>query len=152
TNGNGWTTSGTGAYRFSDAFDVLGNIVWRDFDNFKDGDSNEQDWTSFDVLSGQINATIRPTDLSELKLGWPGTNNNGEQTSGTATNPVPSALDTRQSAITAGFHLREEDERWLDLHIDGAVNKASHNITYNAPIRRWNGTDWSNLPAGAQTN
>lgn len=152
TNGNGWTTSGTGAYRFSDAFDVLGNIVWRDFDNFKDGDGNEQDWTSFDVLSGQINATIRPTDLSELKLGWVGTNDKWEQNSGTATSPVPSDLETKQNTFTGRFNIRDEDESWLDLHINGAVNKASHDITYNAPIRRWNGTDWSNLPAGAQTN
>ena len=72
TNGEGWTTSGTGAYRFSDSFDVLGNIVWRDFDDYTDGNGDEVAGSSFDVLSGLLKSSIRPTDNSELKLGWIG--------------------------------------------------------------------------------
>ena len=73
TNGDGWTTSATGAYRFNDAVDVLGNFVWRDYGDYKDGDGDEVAGTGFDVLSGLLKASVRPTENSELKLGWVGT-------------------------------------------------------------------------------
>src|SRR5690606_37291087 len=65
TNGQGWTTSATGAYRFSDAFSVLGNLVYRNYDEYEDGDGNTVDGTAFDVLSGMIKATARPTENSK---------------------------------------------------------------------------------------
>ena len=65
TNGEGWTTSATGAYRFNDAVDVLGNIVWRDFEDYKDGNGDDVAGSGFDVLSGMLKTTIRPTDTSD---------------------------------------------------------------------------------------
>src|SRR6185312_8176573 len=62
TNGKGWTTSATGAYRFNDNFSVLGNIVYRDFGNYKDGNGNTVNGSAFDVVSGMAKTTIRPTD------------------------------------------------------------------------------------------
>src|SRR5690606_28402934 len=75
SNGPGWTTSAAGAYRFTDSFSVLGNIVWRDYGDYVDGADNDVAHSSFDVLSGHAKATIKPTDLSELNFGWTGSHN-----------------------------------------------------------------------------
>lgn len=69
SNGEGWTTSAAGAYRFNENWDVLGNIVYRDYDDYKDGGGDTVDGSGFDVLSGLLKTTIRPSEDSELKLG-----------------------------------------------------------------------------------
>ncbi len=56
----------------ADSADVIGNIVYRDYGAYKDGDGDRQKGTGFDVLSGMVKGTFRPTDTSELKLGWVG--------------------------------------------------------------------------------
>lgn len=134
TNGKGWTTSGTGAYRFSDSFDVLGNIVWRDYGDYKDGNGDTQPWTSFDILSGSLKATIRPTDLSELKLGWIGTHDTWTVNANTDALPAPSDLVTDQNTFTARYNIKDENESWLDLHINAAYSNADMVQTYLADV------------------
>jgi hemoglobin/transferrin/lactoferrin receptor protein len=53
SNGKGWTTSASGAYKFNDNWDVLGNIVYRDYDDYKNGSGDTVAGTGFDVLSGR---------------------------------------------------------------------------------------------------
>lgn len=134
TNGKGWTTSGTGAYRFSDSFDVLGNIVWRDYDNYKNGNGDTQEWTGFDILGGMLKATVRPTDLSELKLGWTGSRNDWSANANNAANPVPSDLTTDQDTFTARYSVRDENESWLDLHVNAAYGKTDMVQTYRGDV------------------
>lgn len=124
SNGNGWTTSTTGAYKFNDAVDVLGNIVYRDYGNYTDGGGNEVRGTGFDVLSGLVKSTIRPTDNSELKLGWVGADN--EWTEGL--DAYNSKL--KQNTLTARYNVTDEDKSWLDLHINGSLNLANLDQTY----------------------
>ncbi len=124
TNGEGWTTSGTGAYRFSDSFDVLGNIVWRDFDDYTDGNGDEVAGTSFDVLSGLLKSTIRPTENSELKLGWIGASDSWTEGGNT------SELETKQNTFTGRYNVKDDDESWLDLHVNVAYNKTDLDQTY----------------------
>lgn len=153
TNGKGWTTSGTGAYRFSDAFDVLGNIVWRDYDNYTDGNGDEQDWTSFEVLSGMLKTTIRPTELSELKLGWIGAHDEWTANANNAAAPVPSDLETDQNTFTARYNLKDENDSWLDLHVNVAYNNTDMVQTYleDVPERFLPDGTESFYPAGSQS-
>jgi hemoglobin/transferrin/lactoferrin receptor protein len=67
TNGTGWTTSATGAYRFNDSVSVLGNIVWRDYGNYRDGGGNLVPGSGFDVLSGLAKATFNPDRLQPAR-------------------------------------------------------------------------------------
>jgi len=69
SNGQGWLSSSTGAYRFSDNADMIGNIVWRSSDQYKDGNGDIVRWTGEDVLSGYGKATFRPAEGHEIKLG-----------------------------------------------------------------------------------
>lgn len=119
TNGSGWTTSATGAYRFSPDFDVLGNIVYRDYGDYKDGNGDRVGGTGFDVLSGMLKTTIRPTENSELKLGWVGTNDGWNEISrGVPTNDV----DLKQNTFTGQYHVTDDEQSWLDLHVNTSFN------------------------------
>ena len=147
TNGEGWTTSSTGAYRFNEMVDVLGNIVWRDFDDYTDGNGDEVPGSSFDVLSGLLKTTIRPTDTSELKLGWIGANDSWTEGGNTYD------LETRQNTFTGRYNVKDEDESWLDLHINGSFNKANLDQTYLTDVARFSSVTGLPIviPAGSQT-
>lgn len=147
SNGGGWTTSATGAYRFSDAADVIANFVWRDYGAYEDGDGNEVSGTGFDVLSGTVKATVRPTDTSELKLGWIGANDEWSDTSG------DQDFELEQNTLTARYNITDADRSWLDLHINGSLNMVDLDQEYRNDVVRV-APDGSivTLPAGSRTN
>lgn len=147
TNGEGWTTSGTGAYRFSDAFDVLGNIVWRDFNDYTDGNGNEVAGSSFDVLSGLLKSSIRPTENSELKLGWIGAQDSWTEGGNT------SELESQQNTFTGRYNIKDDDESWLDLHVNLAYNKTNLDQTNLTDVERYSSVTGLPIivPAGSQT-
>lgn len=115
SNGSGWTTSATGAYRFTDSASILGNIVWRDYGNYEDGAGNTVDYSGFDVLSGHIKGTFRPTDLSELNLGWTGSQNEWSGDDETDN-------ELKDQKFTGEFKITDEEERWLNLNVKGSFN------------------------------
>ncbi len=124
TNGRGWTTSATGAYRFSDAFSVLGNIVYRDYGEYKDGGGNTVEGSAFDVLSGTIKATARPTENSKLQLGWVGAKDDWN-TAGDI-----QGFDLRQNTFTGRYNIKDDQEKWLDLNINLSYNRTFLGQTY----------------------
>lgn len=146
TNGNGWTTSATGAYSFSDAFDMLGNIVYRDYGDYTDGGGQVVRGTGFDVLSGMLKSTIRPTENSELKLGWIGSEDSWTEGVDTYSSTL------KQNTLTARYNITDEDNSWLDLHINGAVNLANLDQTYLKDVRQFNSETGlpSIVPAGSK--
>ena len=115
SNGSGWTTSAIGAYRFNDAASILGNIVWRDYGDYKDGDGTRVDNSGFDVLSGHLKGTVRPTENSELTLGWTGSR---DEWSSTETRDYQLDSDT----FTGEFKISDAEEKWLNLNVKAAVN------------------------------
>ncbi|OQM77522.1 ligand-gated channel [Pseudaminobacter manganicus] len=117
TNGQGWTTGATGAYRFNDAADIIANIVWRDYGEYKDGDGDRVGGTGFDMLSGLVKTTIRPTENSELKLGWIGSKDDWSSVGGDEN------YDVKQNTFTARYNITDEDRKWLDLHINTSFSK-----------------------------
>ncbi len=121
SNGDGWTTSATGAYRSNENADVLGNIVYRDYGDYKDGDGDRVLGSGFDVLGGLLKATVRPSENSELRLGWIGSSDSWSETSG----GTPAYdLDLKQNTFTGRYNITDEDKSWLDLHLNLAYNKA----------------------------
>jgi len=115
SNGSGWTTSATGAYRFNEMASIIGNVVWRDYGDYKDGDGTRIDNSAFDVLSGHLKGTIKPSENSELTLGWTGSR---DEWSSTATRDY--RLDS--NALTGEFKISDDEEKWLNLNVKGAVN------------------------------
>lgn len=134
SNGEGWTTSAASAYRFNENWDVLGNIVYRDYDDYKDGGGDTVNGTGFDVLSGLLKTTIRPSENSELKLGWNGTSDGWNEVSGgTPVNDV----DLEANTFTARYNITDEDKSWLDLHVNASYNKTKLEMTSLVPQNRF---------------
>ncbi|MER8631280.1 TonB-dependent hemoglobin/transferrin/lactoferrin family receptor [Mesorhizobium opportunistum] len=150
SNGKGWTTSASGAYRFNDNWDALGNIVYRNHDNYKDGGGDTVNGTGFDVLSGLLKTTIRPTDNSELKLGWVGSSDSWDETSGGV--PV-NDVDLKSNTFTARYNITDEDKSWLDLHINTSYNKTNLDLTSLVAQNRFDPVTGLPvvLPAGSQS-
>jgi len=146
TNGNGWTTSATGAYRFNDFADVLGNIVWRDYQDYKDGDGDTVAGTGFEILSGMLKSTLRPTENSELKLGWVGSRNSWSEGEDTYD------VDVDQNTFTGRYNITDDNRSWLDLHINASVNVASLDQTYNVNVPRFSSVTGQRIivPGGAE--
>ncbi|RUZ75316.1 TonB-dependent hemoglobin/transferrin/lactoferrin family receptor [Mesorhizobium sp. M7A.F.Ca.US.006.01.1.1] len=150
SNGKGWTTSASGAYRLNENWDVLGNIVYRDYDDYKDGGGDTVKGTGFDVLSGLLKTTIRPTDNSELKLGWVGSSDGWNEISGGV--PV-NDVDLKSNTFTARYNITDEDKSWLDLHINTSYNKTNLDLTSLVPQNRFDPVTGLPvvLPAGSQS-
>lgn len=150
SNGKGWTTSATGAYRFNDNWDVLGNIVYRDFGDYKDGGGDTVKGTGFDVLGGLLKTTIRPTENSELKLGWNGTSDSWQETS----SGVPAYdVDLKQNTFTARYNITDDAKSWLDLHINASYGKTELDQTSLVALNRYDPSNGSpiTLPAGSKS-
>lgn len=131
SNGHGWTTSATGAYRFNDSVDALGNIVYRDYGAYKDGDGNRVDGSGFEVLGGLLKTTILPSDNSELKLGWVGASDQWNQFSGGSPGYD---INLEQNTFTARYNITDDDRSWLDLHINGSFNGTRLEQTSLVPV------------------
>lgn len=152
TNGQGWTTSATGAYRFSDAFSVLGNLVYRNYDEYEDGDGNTVDGTAFDVLSGMIKATARPTENSKLQLGWVGADDAWTELS-TSTGLPTHDVDLEQNTFTARYSVTDDASSWLDLHVNASYNMVGLTRTYLNDTTEFDssGLPTVDIPAGSQS-
>ncbi len=147
TNGEGWTTSATGAYRFNDGVDVLGNIVWRDFQEYTDGNGDDVAGSGFDVLSGMLKTTIRPTDTSDLKLGWIGSSDSWTEGGDSY------GLDSKENIFTGRYHITDEDESWLDLHVNGSFGRTDLDQTFLTDVARFDSQTGLPIvvPKGSQT-
>lgn len=69
SNGDGFTTNTTGAYRFNENIDAIGSVTWRDRNAYEDGNGDMVPWTGETVKSGYFKGTLRPGEDQELKLG-----------------------------------------------------------------------------------
>ncbi|RUU00098.1 TonB-dependent receptor, partial [Mesorhizobium sp. USDA-HM6] len=148
SNGKGWTTSASGAYRFNENWDALGNIVYRDYGDYKNGGGDTVAGTGFDVLSGLLKTTIRPSENSELKLGWVGSKDGWTETSG----GVPANdVDLKSNTFTARYNITDDAKSWLDLHINASYNKTVLDLTTLVPQNRFDPTTGLPvvLPAGS---
>ncbi|WP_011580779.1 MULTISPECIES: TonB-dependent receptor domain-containing protein [Chelativorans] len=115
SNGSGWTTSATGAYRLTDDFSVLGSVVWRDYGDYDDGAGNTVENSGFEILSGHAKATLKPTELSEFTLGW-----TGSRDEWSTSDEVDNEL--KGNTFTGEFKISGEEEKWLNLNVKGAIN------------------------------
>lgn len=70
TNDEAFLVSTIGAMKFNDTFSVLGNFVWRDHENYEDGDGNEVANTDKELKSALIKGVFDFAPGNQLKLGY----------------------------------------------------------------------------------
>ncbi|MER8702166.1 TonB-dependent hemoglobin/transferrin/lactoferrin family receptor [Mesorhizobium sp. M1273] len=142
-NGDGFTTSTTGAYRFSDDADIIGNLIYRDRDSYTDGNGDAVPWTGESITSGYMKATLRPADGHELKLGAILQRYNDQITgSSGSTSPTLSRYDTdtTNQTYTAAYMWRPDDNELIDLSVN-----AYHNRTRAEQTQVWPATAIGNF-------
>ncbi|MGU3575416.1 TonB-dependent hemoglobin/transferrin/lactoferrin family receptor [Brucellaceae bacterium C25G] len=121
TNGKGYLTSTTGAYRFNENIDVIGNFNYRHSDEYKNGNGDYVRWTGEKVISGLGKVTIRPADGHELKFGYSRQKYDDIITasSGSAS-PTLSRFDanTIVSTYTGHYTYKPDDNPYMDLSVN----------------------------------
>jgi hemoglobin/transferrin/lactoferrin receptor protein len=126
TNGEGWTTSTTAAIRPHKAFDIIGNVNWRDRDAYDDGNGDEVRWTGEEVTSGYGKATFRPADGHEIKLGAILQRYEDYVTGSSGSNLASLSrydADTVNNTYTAKYTYSDPDDRLLDYSFTAYHNK-----------------------------
>ncbi|GAA2840491.1 TonB-dependent receptor plug domain-containing protein [Aminobacter aminovorans] len=126
SSGRGFTTSTTGAYRFSDDADVIGNLIYRSRDAYEDGNGAVVPWTGENVLSGYLKTTLRPADGHELKLGAI-LQNYEDFVTGSSGSPSPTLsrydAETTNQTYTAGYTYLPDDNPYVDLSVNFYHNR-----------------------------
>jgi hemoglobin/transferrin/lactoferrin receptor protein len=118
SNGDGYTTSTTGAYRFNENADIIGNLVYRDRNAYDDGNGDQVPWTGETVKSGYLKTTLRPADGHELKLGMILQNYNDFITGSSGSTSATLSrydTDTVNQTYTAGYTFRPDDNDLIDF-------------------------------------
>lgn len=126
TNGEGWTTSTTAAIRPHKAFDIIGNVNWRDRDAYDDGNGDEVRWTGEEVTSGYGKATFRPADGHEIKLGAILQRYDDYVSGSSGSNSATLSrydADTVNDTYTAKYTYSDPDDRLLDYSFTAYHNK-----------------------------
>ena len=135
SNGKGFLTSTTGAYRFNDNIDIIGNLNYRDSDEYKNGDGDYVRWTGEKAISGMGKVTMRPAEGHELKFGISRQKYEDIITasSGSAS-PTLSRFDadTIVSTYTSSYTYRPDDNPFWDLSVN-----AYHTSTENDQFQVW---------------
>lgn len=124
-NGDGFTSSTTGAYRFSENADIIGNIIYRDRSAYDNGDGIQVPWTGETVKSGYLKATFRPADGHELKLGAILQNYEDFVTasSGSPNEVSRFDADTVNQTYTVAYTYRPEDNDLVDFSANAYHNR-----------------------------
>lgn len=147
TNGDGFLTSVTGAIRPVEALDLLGNLTYRERDDYGGGDGERVDDTGYDVTAGLLKSVIRSAEGHEVSLGWIGNRNDWREP---GTMPQESAL--KENIFTGKYRYVDPGSPWIDLTLSGYVNDTKQDQTALKSGIRWNqdGTGTIIVPAGSK--
>ncbi len=120
SNGPGFTTSTTAAARVGDVFGLIGNITYKNLDDFDAGNGDTQPGTAAETLGGMLKATLRPDANQEVELGWIGINDQWLETSASGLSARDTDLD--QNTFTGKYEYASPDNDLVDFHISGYIN------------------------------
>ncbi|RWO98159.1 TonB-dependent hemoglobin/transferrin/lactoferrin family receptor [Mesorhizobium sp.] len=136
-NGDGFTASTTGAYRFSDDADIIGNLIYRDRDSYTDGNGDTVPWTGESITSGYMKATLRPADGHELKLGAI-LQRYSDQITGSSGSTSPTLsrydTDTTNQTYTAAYTWKPDDNELIDFSANAYHNRTRAEQTQVWPV------------------
>ena len=118
TNGAGFVTNSMAGARIGTAADVFGQFVYRNTNNYFDGDDNKILDSDSDLTSGLFKFNLYPADghtlsASALLQNYSFTNN-GDTGTGTRFNN-----DVTANTYTLGYRFNQPGNPWLDLSVKG---------------------------------
>lgn len=143
SNGNGLLTSVTGAIRPVEAFDILGNITYRERSDYKGGDGERVDDSGYDVTAGLLKSVIRPADGHEITLGWMGNSDDW-----TEPGSIPQDTELTENVFT-GKYRYTPGSQWIDFTLSGYVNDTTMDQTSLKAGVRWDQENGGFIPVPA---
>ncbi|ARO15961.1 heme acquisition protein hasR (plasmid) [Ketogulonicigenium robustum] len=129
SNGEGFSTTATGAVRLGDNFDVISSLSYRNSDEYKDGNGDLVRWTGEEIRAGFGKATWRPAEGHELKFSFMRqiTDDVISGSSG-STSATLSRYDTETYTDTASlsYHYDPAENDLIDFTIRGYVSSTDN--------------------------
>nr|WP_321457983.1 TonB-dependent hemoglobin/transferrin/lactoferrin family receptor [uncultured Cohaesibacter sp.] len=119
---NGWAAGQTASARVNDAFSVLGSVIYRDNDVYKDGDGNKVANSDSQIVRGMIKAEIELSEEQKLVLGY--IRNHDESGSSSYDNVVET------NNLTAQYSYASLDNDLIDLKLNGYWTSTDLEQTY----------------------
>lgn len=118
SNGKGYLSSTTGAYQFNENIDIIGNIVWRDSSEYKDGNGTPVRFTGEEAVSGYSKMTFRPAEGHEVKLSAVAQNYDDIVSAASGSNNINVTrydADTTVRNYTANYTYKPDDNDLWDF-------------------------------------
>lgn len=148
SNGKGFLTSTTGAYRLHENFDIIGNFNYRDSDEYKNGDGDYVRWTGERAISGMGKITMRPAEGHELKFGISRQQYKDIMTGSSGSTSAKLSrydADTIVSTYTGSYTYRPDDNPFWDLSVN-AYYASTDNDQYKVwPLKDYGNTRYYNV-------
>lgn len=123
TNGPDWLGKLEAGVRLTEDADVYGAFVYRDEDDYRDGDGNDVDNTGFDVRSGVLKARLRPADGHEITLSGVIYDNDFVSSTGSG---ADRDTDVRNATYRLGYTFVSPDTPLVDLNFNLYRNETDY--------------------------
>lgn len=122
TNSNGILSSTTGAQRFGEYGGILGNFIYRNSDDYSDGNDNTVPHSGQDILAGLVKGTLTPADGHRLDVSYIVNKDSFE-------NGLTTLYDNDVTAQTlAGkYNWDGSGNPWFDFTLDGYWTSTEQN-------------------------
>lgn len=115
TNDEGILLSAIGAFRMSENFSAIGNLVWRDLENYEDGNGNEVENSEKELKSALIKGVYDFAPGNQLKLSY--IHKDDEYTTGLLSDTNRQATEAEDRTISAQWAFNPADNDLVDLHL-----------------------------------
>lgn len=121
TNDDAILLSAIGAYKLNETVSVLGNFVWRDHDEYQDGNGNVVENSDKELVSGLIKGVIDFAPGNQLKLSY--LDKKDEYTTGIATEEDEQRTETKDRTFTGKWLYNPSDNDLIDLSASAYFTK-----------------------------
>ena len=133
TNGSGFLTSVTGAIRPLDAFEGIANLTYRDRGDYKGGNGDRIDETSYDIIGGLAKTVIRPSQFQEVTLGFIGHSDDWREPGS-----VQQETSLDETILSGKYrYFGNPDMPLVDFTLSGYVNDTLMDQTSLGDTLRW---------------
>ncbi|GJM00952.1 MAG: ligand-gated channel [Methyloligella sp.] len=117
TNDEGKLVSAIGAVKATDTVSMLANFVWRDHDNYEDGNGIEIENTDKELVSGLIKGVFDFGVGNQLKLGY--IHKKDEYTTGLVSDANQQDTEAEDQTFSAKWTYNPTGNDLIDLNVSG---------------------------------
>lgn len=117
TNDEGVLVSAIGALKMSETVSVLGNFVWRDHENYEDGNGNEVENSEKQLKSALIKGVFDFAPGNQLKLSY--IHKDDDYTTGLAADENQQITNTKDRTLSGKWTYNPADNDLIDFTLSG---------------------------------